>query len=84
MNASTNRIAVLVRMVLPSHTCPFGVEALELLQRAGFNVDDRMLTTREQVEAFKAEHGVTTTPQIFIDGNRIGGYEELRRTLPPA
>ncbi|MGH6644725.1 MAG: MauE/DoxX family redox-associated membrane protein, partial [Bradyrhizobium sp.] len=27
----------------------------------------------------KAEHGVKTTPQTFIDGQRIGGYEDLRR-----
>ncbi len=79
MTASTGRHATLHRMVMPTHTCPFGIKALDLLRRQGFTVDDRWLTTREQVDAFKAEHGVATTPQTFIDGVRIGGYDDLRR-----
>ena len=78
MNTPT-RHAVLHRMVLPSHTCPYGLKALDLLRRQGYTVDDRLLTTREQVDAFKAEHGVATTPQTFIDGRRIGGFDDLRR-----
>src|SRR3546814_15138323 len=27
----------------------------------------------------KAEHGVKTTPQTFIEGKRIGGNDDLRR-----
>lgn len=79
MSAPTGRHATLHRMVMPTHTCPFGLKALALLRRRGFTVDDRWLTTREQVDAFKAEHGVATTPQTFIDGVRIGGYDDLRR-----
>src|SRR3546814_3468983 len=41
--------------------------------------DLRWLTTRAETDAFKAEHGVKTTPQTFIDGVRIGGYDDLRR-----
>ena len=37
------------------------------------------METREESDAFKAEHGVKTTPQVFIDGTRVGGYEDLRR-----
>jgi glutaredoxin len=75
------RKAVLRRMVMPDHTCPWGLKAKDLLQRSGYEVDDRHLTSREQTEAFKAEHGVRTTPQVFIGGERIGGYEDLRRFL---
>ena len=75
------RKATLYRMVLPDHVCPFGVRALQLLQHGGFEVDDRILATRMDVDAFKAEHGVETTPQTFIDGKRIGGYDDLRRYL---
>jgi hypothetical protein len=42
-------------------------------------VEDHHLTTPEATEAFKAEHAVRTTPQTFIDGLRIGGYEDLLR-----
>lgn len=71
--------AVLHRMVMPAHTCPYGLKALDLLRRKGFAVDDRHLTTREETDAFKAAQGVRTTPQVFIDGVRIGGYDDLRR-----
>jgi glutaredoxin len=72
------RTAVLHRMVMDKHTCPYGVKSKWLLKREGYTVDDRWLTTREQTDAFKREHGVETTPQTFIDGRRIGGYTELR------
>lgn len=71
--------ATLYRMVMPKHICPFGIKALDLLRRRGFTVEDRWLTTRAEQDAFKAEHDVKTTPQIFIDGRRIGGYDDLRR-----
>ncbi len=79
MTASTGRHATLHRMVMPEHTCLYGIKALDLLRRQGLTVDDRWLTTRDEVDAVKAEHQVTTTPQTFIDGARIGGYDDLRR-----
>ena len=78
------REAVLYRMVLPDHTCPFGVRAKQMLEQAGFDVDDRILAAREEVEAFKEEHEVATTPQIFIDGERIGGSDDLEEYLATA
>jgi len=79
-----SRMATLYRMVLPEHTCPFGVRAKQMLEGAGFTVDDRLLRTREEVDAFKAEQEVATTPQIFIDGERIGGSDDLERYLGQA
>lgn len=73
------RTAVLHRMVMPGHTCPYGLKARHLLQSRGYTVEDHHLTTREETDRFKAEHGVATTPQTFIDGVRIGGYDDLRR-----
>lgn len=66
-------------MVMPNHLCPHGLKAKHLLESRGYTVDDRWLTTREQIEAFKAAEGVATTPQAFIDGVRIGGHDDLRR-----
>ena len=73
--------AVIHRMVMPHHTCPYGLKAMDLLKRAGYEVEDHPLSTREETEAFKAQHGVATTPQVFIAGERIGGYEDVRRFL---
>jgi glutaredoxin len=78
---SEPRRATLYRMVMPEHTCPWGLKAKYFLEREGFTVDDHWLRTREATEAFKKEHGISTTPQTFIDGKRIGGYEDLRRAL---
>ena len=78
-HAATDKTATLYRMVMPEHTCPFGLKARFLLRRKGYAVDDRWLTTRQQTDAFKAEQHVKTTPQVFIDGRRIGGYDDLRR-----
>lgn len=75
------RMATLYRMVLPEHTCPFGVRAKQMLEGAGFTVDDRLLRSREEVDALKAEQGVATTPQIVINGERIGGSDDLERYL---
>jgi glutaredoxin len=73
------RTATLFRMVMPEHTCPYGLKAKDLLEREGFTVEDHWLRTREEADAFKAKHHVKTTPQTFINGKRIGGYDDTRR-----
>jgi glutaredoxin len=82
MSASTSKSAnqaTLYRMVLSDHVCPYGLKARHLLKQNGYEVDDRWLTTRAAQDAFKAEHDVKTTPQVFVEGKRIGGYDDLRR-----
>jgi glutaredoxin len=71
--------ATLYRMVTPEHICPFGLKSRALLRRKGFALEDHKLSSREQTDAFKKQHDVDTTPQTFIDGKRIGGYDDLRR-----
>ena len=78
------RKATLYRMVLPDHTCPFGVRAKAMLESAGYDVDDRILGTRDEVDAFQQEQGVKTTPQVFIGGERVGGSDDLERYLAGA
>ena len=75
------RQAVLYRMVLPDHTCPFGVHAKELLEQAGYEIEEHILRSRDEVDAFEEEQGVDTTPQVFIDGERIGGSDALQDYL---
>ena len=78
---AASKTARLHRMMMPDHTCPYGLKALDLLKRSGFAVEDHHLATRQEVEAFKASHDVATTPQIFMGDRRIGGYDDLRRYL---
>lgn len=71
--------AKLYRMVTEKHICPFGIKSLDLLQRKGFEVEDIHLSTREETDQFKEKNGVKTTPQTFIEGKRIGGFDDLQR-----
>ncbi len=78
------RTATLTRMVLPDHECPFGVRAKAMLEEAGFEIDEQILSTREEVDAFKEKRGLATTPLIEIDGETIGGSKDLERYLANA
>lgn len=73
--------ATLYRMHTPDHLCPFGLKSRDLLRREGYDVEDHELATREETTKFKDEFDVKTTPQTFIDGKLIGGYEDLKKYL---
>ena len=71
----------LYRMELPDHTCPWGLKAIRLLQEQHLPFEDHPLRSQAEVDAFKAEHGVATTPQLFAGAERIGGYTDLAARL---
>lgn len=81
MVTTIKKTAILHRMVMGEHLCPYGLKAKDLLERYGYDVIDKPLTSRDEVDAFKEEIGVKTTPQVFIGGQRIGGYDDLRRHM---
>jgi glutaredoxin len=72
------RRAKLYRMSMPDHLCPFGLKSKALLEREGYDVEDHLLESREDTDAFMEAEGVDTTPQTYIGGERIGGYDDLR------
>jgi glutaredoxin len=67
----------LYRMSTPEHVCPWGLKSVKLLQDRGLNFEDIPLQSRPEIDDFKAKYQVATTPQIFFDTERIGGYEDL-------
>ena len=79
-----NKRAVLYRMVLPDHECPFGVRARQMLEEAGFEIEEHILASRDEVDAFMESEDVARTPQVFIAGERVGGSDELERHLQAA
>jgi glutaredoxin len=81
MVTPAGRTAVLYRMATATSVCPYGLKARDLLRRRGYPVEDHRLETRAATDAFKTDHAVKTTPQVFIGGARIGGYDDLRRFL---
>lgn len=69
------------RMVTPDHLCPWGIKALDLLKRHGYEVEDHHLESMDANKQYKEEHDVDETPQIYIEGEHIGGYDALREHL---
>lgn len=72
------------RMSTPDHDCPWGIRAINLLTEKGIEFEDIQLRSQAEVNAFKAEQGVATTPQIFFGEERIGGYSDLAERLQVA
>lgn len=75
------KTAEIYRMVTPDHLCPWGVKAIDLLRRGGFEVEDHHLESMEANKTYKEENGYDETPQVKINGEHIGGYDDLREHL---
>lgn len=75
---NTGKKATIYRMVMKDHVCPYGMKSVWLLRHYGFKIEDVWLTTHEETDAFREKQNVKTTPQTFIGGKRIGGYDRLR------
>lgn len=67
-----------VKMYSTRH-CPFCIMATRLLQEKGVDIDiqavDSNPALRQEMEQLSQR---TSVPQIFINGNHIGGYRELQ------
>lgn len=74
-----NKSATIYRMVTPKHLCPWGLKARDLLRRNGYEIEDHHLTSEKANETYKKENGYDDTPQIFINGKHLGGYDDLRK-----
>ena len=58
-------------------TCPWGEKAITLLKQKDISFEDHIFASKDEEEDFKAKHQVKTTPQIFVEGTRVGGYTNL-------
>ena len=45
--------AIVYRMVMDKHICPYGLKTLDLLKDEGYEVEDHHLTSREDTDQFK-------------------------------
>ena len=73
------KTATIYRLVTSEHTCPYGLKSIDLLQRQGYDIDDRHLETEAEATEVRERLDVETTPQTFIDGELVGGLDDLRR-----
>jgi glutaredoxin 3 len=64
-------------IVYTTDDCPFCVQAKTLLRRRGVPFDERVLDDLGR-RRLVARTQMLTVPQVFIDGQLIGGFEQLR------
>ena len=59
--------------------CPFCMRAKALLKEKGVDFEeiDVMMDSAKRAEMTERSGGGRTVPQIFIDGEPIGGFDEL-------
>lgn len=70
-------------IVWSKDACPFCVQAKNLLASRGIEYEERNISagpwTKEQL--LEAVPGARTLPQIFLDEQHVGGFNELRAKL---
>jgi glutaredoxin 3 len=66
-------------VVYATQWCPFCVRARRLLdfKKAAYELVDVGLEPNRRVEMMQLAGGAHTVPQIFIDGEHIGGCDDL-------
>jgi glutaredoxin-like protein len=65
--------------VLARHGCPHCARAIKLLQERGIPYEAVYLGEQLSMQGVKAASGAATVPQVFIDGQLIGGADQLER-----
>lgn len=64
--------------VYSTHNCPWCVRAKALLESKGLNFEEINIASDADLAQEMAERsGRRTVPQVFIDGEAIGGFDEL-------
>lgn len=61
--------------------CPFCANAKELLKEHGMAYDELVLNKDYTEETLRAVAGATSVPQIFVNGQKIGGSDDLEKWL---
>lgn len=64
--------------IYTTQICPFCIKAKKWLQEHGYEYTEISLDDPADREKFKQENPeMRTVPQIFADGEHIGGYTDL-------
>lgn len=69
-------------IVWSKYNCTFCEQAKSLLKQQGFHIEERKIGdgyTREDL--LEAVPTARTVPQIFINGELVGGFNELKEQL---
>ncbi len=63
-------------LVYSFETCPYCVNAKQLLTQKGYEYEERVID-RSQIKELVKKTKMMTVPQIFIGEEFIGGYDDL-------
>lgn len=69
-------------IVWSKHHCPYCDQAKALLKMKGIEIEERNINedwTKEQL--LEAVPTARTVPQIFLDDEYVGGFQELKKRL---
>ena len=69
-------------IVWSKYNCPYCDQAKALLTQRGIKYEERKIGDGySKEELLEAVPNARTVPQIFLDGNLIGGFTELKQYL---
>jgi len=68
-------------VVFSRHGCPFCIKAKGMLRESGMKYDEVFVYDQISLMGLRAVSGRETVPQVFIDGQHIGGSEDLEEYL---
>jgi glutaredoxin len=69
-------------IVWSKYNCPYCDQAKALLKQRGIKYEERKIGDGySKEELLEAVPNARTVPQIFLDGNLIGGFTELKKHL---
>jgi len=71
-------------LVFTKAGCPHCARAKKLLEDADLRFREVEIASIGGTEALRSVSGQTTVPQVFIDGSRIGGADDLEKFLAKA
>lgn len=64
--------------IYSTQQCPYCVRAKALLNTKGLDYEEIDVSVDQKIMQYMVERsGQRTVPQIFIDGEPVGGYEQL-------
>ncbi len=61
--------------------CPYCAKAKEMLRDAGFDFEELVLNRDYTEQTLRAVANAVTVPQIFVDGEKVGGADDLEGWL---
>jgi glutaredoxin-like protein len=70
--------------VFSRNGCPYCARAKGMLHDAGIDFEELVLNRDFSESTIRAVSGATTVPQVFINGERVGGSEDLEAYMSQA